>query len=389
VGVTTHPTVLYHIVVSLSRPHAHLLLSIEAERRASGAAGSGSGADAVRRHLHALDTYGGPLLGIPPWEAGAGTNTLKSGGDLRRFSTKPHQVSGGIDLHARPMSRCRLNQDGAIVRPRQMQAAPDPFLKASAPYQAARVVGVEGRFPWSWLADLGAREGSPCVLGHALSMNASHGGQAHNASLAARKIAVRLRGGLRPQASVDPAERRASRDRLRRRRHFLRHRAECLTHVQHTTRPDHLPESGSTMASQATRDGGAARVPHPAGHQRLAGDRALMGHDDHLHRAVARAVRNTATPHHAHPLSLLRPVPGSGELLRLVLLDAIQHIARVPRGPAGVSSGRLVTWAQAAAGQRDGTAGTKSGNASLTWAFAAAAVRCRRNHPAGPSSRAR
>jgi len=50
-----------------------------------------------------------------------------------------------------------------------MQAAPAPFLKAIAPYREGLVVAGEGIFPWYWLAALGAAEGMPCVLGHALS----------------------------------------------------------------------------------------------------------------------------------------------------------------------------------------------------------------------------
>ena len=54
-----------------------------------------------------------------------------------------------------------------------------------------------------------------------------------------------------------------------------------------------------------------------------------------------------------------------------------------------MSDGRLVTCAQASAGTRDGTSGRRSGHASLTWAFSAAAVRCLRHHPAGQKSLAR
>jgi hypothetical protein len=50
-----------------------------------------------------------------------------------RFSTKQHPFYCGIDLHARPMSRCLLNRDGAILIHRNMPAGPDPFLKAMAP----------------------------------------------------------------------------------------------------------------------------------------------------------------------------------------------------------------------------------------------------------------
>jgi hypothetical protein len=51
-----------------------------------------------------------------------------------------------------------------------------------------------------------------------------------------------------------------------------------------------------------------------------------------------------------------------------------------------VSDGRVVTGAQASAGQRSGTSGTKIGQASLPGAFSEAAVRCRRTQPAGQQS---
>jgi len=41
-SVTMHPMTLYHMVVPSRQPHADLLLSIEAERRASGAGSSRS-----------------------------------------------------------------------------------------------------------------------------------------------------------------------------------------------------------------------------------------------------------------------------------------------------------------------------------------------------------
>jgi predicted NBD/HSP70 family sugar kinase len=50
-----------------------------------------------------------------------------------RFYTKPHKFYCGIDVHARTMSLCILNQVGEILRHRHMQAAPEPFLQAIAP----------------------------------------------------------------------------------------------------------------------------------------------------------------------------------------------------------------------------------------------------------------
>ena len=107
-----------------------------------------------------------------------------------RFYTNPHKFYCGIDLHARSMYVCIVSQDGDILLHRNMQAAPEPFLKAVAPYRDGVVVAVECMFTWYWLADLCADEGIPFVLGHALYMKAIHGGKAKNDKIDAQKIAA-------------------------------------------------------------------------------------------------------------------------------------------------------------------------------------------------------
>jgi len=195
-----------------------------------------------------------------------------------RFSTKQHPFYCGIDLHARTMYVCILSQDGEIVLHRHMPAGPEPFLKAIAPYREDIVVWVACIFTWYWLADLCAREGISFVLGHALSMQAIHGGKAKNDKSDAQKMAVLLRGGMLPQAYGSPAALRATRDLLRRRMPLMRKRADLLTHVQHTNSQDHLPEMGKKIAYKANRDGVAERFPDPAVQQSIAVDLALSGH---------------------------------------------------------------------------------------------------------------
>ena len=116
----------------------------------------------------------------------------------------------------------------------------------------------------TWLADLCAQEGIPFVLGHALSMQAIHGGKANNDTIASPNIAALLRGGMLPQASVYPAAMRATRDLLRRRLHLARKRAELLAHGHHTHSPYNLPAVGNKIADKANRDGVAERCPEPA-----------------------------------------------------------------------------------------------------------------------------
>ncbi len=144
-----------------------------------------------------------------------------------RFYTKQHQAYCGIDLHARTMSICILSHNGEILVHQHYTANPETFLKVLAPYRDAIVVAVACIFTWYWLADLCTREGIAFVLGHALSMQAIHGGKAKNDRIDAQKIAVLLRGGMLPQADVSPAEMRATRDLLRRRMHLMRQRRSC------------------------------------------------------------------------------------------------------------------------------------------------------------------
>jgi len=134
-----------------------------------------------------------------------------------RCDTTPPPCDCGSDVHARSMDVCLVRHDGAMLRHRNMQAAPAPLRQAGAPSRDGWVVAVEGLFTWDGLADLGAAAGLPGVLGPALSRPAMHGGQATNDKSDSPKSAALLRGGLRPPASVSPAERRAPRA-LRRRR---------------------------------------------------------------------------------------------------------------------------------------------------------------------------
>jgi transposase len=300
-----------------------------------------------------------------------------------RFYTQQHQFYCGIDLHARTMYLCILNQTGEIVLHRNMRAAPEPFLQAIAPYREDLVVCVECIFTWYWLADLCTQEGIPFVLGHALYMKAIHGGKAKNDKIDAQKIAVLLRGGMLPQAYVYPADMRATRDLLRRRLHLVRHRAELLTHVQQTNSQYNLPEIGKKIAYKANRDGVVERFPDPAVQKSIEVDLALIGHYDALLRDLELAIVTTAKQHDANTLYLLQTVPGIGKILSLVLLYEMHNIARFPRVQDFVSYCRLVKCAKESAGKRYGPSGTKIGNAYLKWAFSEAAVLFLRNNPAG------
>jgi transposase len=299
-----------------------------------------------------------------------------------RFYPKQHKYYCGIDLRARTMYVCVLNQAGEVLLHRHMKASPEPFLKAIAPDREDLVVCVECIFTWYWLADLCTQEGLAFVLGHALYMKAIHGGKAKHDKIEAYKIAVLLRGGMLPPASVYPADRRATRDLWRRRMQLRRQRAELLAHMQHTNRQYNRPEISKKLAYKANRDGVAKRFPEPAVQKSIEVARALIDSYDRLLTDVELALVNTAKAHDAQTFYRLRSSPGGGKILSLVILYEIHDLHRFPRVQEFVSYGRLVKCAKESAGKRYGTSGTKMGHASLKWAFSEAAVLCLRNNPA-------
>ena len=217
---------------------------------------------------------------------------------MRVYTTQP-PFYGGSALPARLRYVCSLAQRGEGLGPRQRQSAPETCLKAMAPSRQGLVVAVACRVPWSWLAALCAAAGRPCVLGHALAMQAIQGGKANHAKSDAQKIAAWLRGGMLLPAYGSPAKRRATRDVRRHRMPLAPQRAALLAPGQHTHRQYPMPALGTQLADHATRAGGAERCAAAAGQKRRAVALALLPSYAARRRDVALPSVNTARPHDA------------------------------------------------------------------------------------------
>jgi transposase len=298
-----------------------------------------------------------------------------------RFYTQQHQFYCGVDLHARSLYVCILDQAGDVQVHRNLSATPEAFLQVIAPYRRDLAVAAECVFAWYWLADLCEREGIPFVLGHALYMKAIHGGKAKHDRIDAHKIAALLRGGLIPMAYVYPVRMRATRDLLRRRMHLMRKRAELLTHIQNTTSQYNLPAFEQRIAYAAKRVGLADHFNNPFVRKSIEADLALIAHYDRLLKALELYLLRTAREHDPNTLYRLRTVPGIGKILSLVILYEIHDIRRFPTVQDLASYARLVTCAHLSAGKRTGTSSKKIGNAHLKWAFSEAAVLFLRQNP--------
>lgn len=292
-----------------------------------------------------------------------------------RFYKRQHPFYCGVDLHAKTMHICLVDQAGEILVHRNIKTTPEAFLAAIAAYRHHDlVVGVECMFTWYWLANLCTEHNITFVLGHALYMKAIHGGKAKNDKIDSEKIAMLLRGGMLPQAYAYPEKMRSTRDLLRRRMYFMHHRAEALAHIVNTFSQYNLPPLTKKLSYPANRKGVAEQFTDPSARLIVEADLELVDHFDDQLRRLELQLSRSAKVDDPQSYYLLRSVPGIGKILALVILYEIHDIRRFPKAGNFLSYARLVRCAHESAGKRLGSGGKKIGNAHLKWAFSEATV---------------
>ena len=162
------------------------------------------------------------------------------------FYHSTHRHYCGIDLHARSLYVCIIDQQGEVLLHKEIKARPEPLLALLEPFRDDLVVGVECMHCWYWISDLCEEHGINFILGHALYMKAIHGGKTKNDRIDSFKIAMLMRGGNFPLAYVYPKEMRATRDLLRRRTRIVRHGAMLKAHAVNTLGQYNLPPAKPT-----------------------------------------------------------------------------------------------------------------------------------------------
>lgn len=293
---------------------------------------------------------------------------------MMRYYTGQHQYYCGVDLHPRTMYVCIVNQADEILYHKEIPTKADLFLEKLAPYRKDVVVSVECIFTWYWLADLCAEQKIPFVLGHALYMKAIHGSKTKNDRIDSKKIAKLLRAGMIPMAYVYPRPMRSTRDLLRRRMHFVRDRADLLTHIQQTNYQYNLPNIGKSLKYKGNREGVAERVDDDSARKTVETDLELIAYYDTMIRKLEWHLVRSAKEHDPQALHILQTIPGIGKILSLVILYEIQDITRFPKVQDFTSYARLIRPKKTSAGKNSGSGNGQIGNSYLKWAFSEAVV---------------
>ncbi len=290
------------------------------------------------------------------------------------FYNNTHPYYCGIDLHARTLYVCILDQEGKTVTHKEIAADPDKLLSILNQYIGDIVVGVECMHCWYWVSDFCEDQGIDFILGHALYMKAIHGGKAKNDRIDSYKIASLIRGGNFPLAYVYTKKMRATRDLLRRRTALVRHGANMKAHVVNTSSQYNLPSIKVNLKNVCAREQLRSTFPDPVVQKSIDLDMAVLDAYAKELSAVEWFVEQKAKQHKPVHLQLLRGVSGIGQILALTILYEIGNISRFDSVQKFASYSRLVKCKAESAGKIYGTQGNKIGNAHLKWAFSEAAV---------------
>ena len=290
------------------------------------------------------------------------------------FYNNAHPYYCGIDLHARLLYVCIINDRGEVLVHKKIKDDKHALMKILEPFIGNIIVGVECMHCWYWLADWCDDNSIDFVLGHALYMKAIHGGKTKNDKVDSFKIASLLRGGNFPVAYHYRKEMRATRDLLRRRTKIVRHGAMLKSHVVNTNSQYNLPPTQVNLKNVCARDELRGRYEDPAVQRNIDLDMNIL---DFYAKELAQVecfILSSAKQHNPEHLKLLNTFPGIGKILSLTILYELGDISRFDSVQRFASYCRLVKCKAESAGKVYGTSGNKIGNAHLKWAFSEAAV---------------
>ena len=290
------------------------------------------------------------------------------------FYNNTHPYYCGIDLHARTLYVCIIDNQGNTCLHKEISADPNKLASLLEPYIGNIVVGVECMHCWYWVADFCDDLGVDFILGHALYMKAIHGGKAKNDKIDSYKIANLMRGGNFPLAYVYPKAMRATRDLLRRRMKIVRHGAQLKAHVVNTTSQYNLPPNKVNLKNISAREQLKSTFSELSVQKNIDLDMAILDCYAEQLSKIEWYIETQARQHKPVHLHCLKSIYGIGRILSLTIIYEIGNIERFESVQKFASYARLVKCKAESAGKTYGTQGNKIGNAHLKWAFSEAAV---------------
>ena len=291
-----------------------------------------------------------------------------------KFYNHQHPFYCGIDLHARILYVCILDDQGNTLVHQKISNDSSALLELLKPYLGNIVVGVECMHCWYWVSDFCEEHNIDFIIGHALYMKAIHGGKAKSDRIDSYKIAKLIRGGNFPLGFRYPKQLRATRDLLRRRNHLMRYTSQLKAHISNSKSQYNLSIPSGNLCTPKNRTVLRDAFPIPALQYSMDMDLNLITFHSNELKRVEKLIFKELKKHQLTNLHLIKSVIGIGDLLGSLILLEIGDLDRFPDVKHFASYARLVKCQAESAGKIYGTKGNKIGNAHLKWAFSEAAV---------------
>ena len=200
-------------------------------------------------------------------------------------------------------------------------------------------------------------------------MKAIHGGKAKNDRIESKKIALLLQGGMFPLAYVYPKEKRAMRDLLRRRLHFVRLRGELFAHVQIVNYQNNGLPLARLGNNKSIRDNVPDLFKNETTRKTIESDLDLIKYYDEFIPKMEWHIFSKTTQLYQKELAILSSARGMGRIIALTILFEVDSIDRFPSVQDFASYSRVVKCTHESAGKKYGTGGAKIGNPYLKYVF--------------------
>ena len=277
-----------------------------------------------------------------------------------------------IDLHSNNNVTVVIDEHDHVVYQQRLANELAVILQALAVYQAdLHGIAVESTYNWYWLVDGLMEHGYRVHLVNTAAIHQYEGLKYTDDHSDARWLAHLLRLDVLPEGYIYPRTDRPVRDLLRKRSQMVRQRTTNLLSIQSLL----TRNTGRSLNANRvkTLDGPQVDVLLPNSDLALAvkANLSVMSSAEAQAELLERTIldRVKLRP----PFSVLKSVPGIGDILALTIMLETGDIGRFGRVGNFASYCRCVGSEKISNGKKKGQGNTKNGNKYLAWAFVEAA----------------
>jgi transposase len=281
----------------------------------------------------------------------------------------------GVDLHDKKMYICITDKEGKILLHKNVKNNFEEFKKQIKNYRDEIAVGIESTHNYYWLYDGCRKEGIEFHLGHAYYLRAIRGKKKKDDKIDSKTLSDLMRSNFFPVGYAYPAEKRETRDLLRRRNKLVKMRAGIYNHL-HLIHSQQC-KTGITkceVKNKSEREAMLRRFEDGEIKLNLESDLELIKKLDEQISIIEKRIKQKVKIDDKESYSSLLSFPGIGPIIALTILYETNGIERFGTVQKFSSYCRVVKTQRESNGKRTDNSNQKIGNPHLKWSFSQASV---------------